>query len=124
MSDIAVFNVPVLGIAFFAGKQKNSKGEDVAGFTGSYNGKTKEYKLTQVVNVEFKDALKNVQKATDYWSKLASDNGGVLSGIHFDEGSLILEILISDLSAEGASNTTSGVTADCSAGTWLNSGGC
>jgi len=119
MSNIAVFNVPVLGIAFFSGKQKNSKGEDVSGYTGNYNGKTKEYKITEVYHAELKDALKSVQKATDYWSKLASDNGGVLSGIHFDfdEGSLILEILISGLSAEGATNTTtSGVTADCCGG--------
>jgi len=113
MSNIAVFNVPVLGSAFFSGKQKNSKGEDVSGFTGNYNGKTKEYKITKVYNTEFKDSLKKVQGITDYWSKLASDNGGVLSGIHFDEGSLILEILISGLSAEGATNTTtSGVSAD------------
>jgi hypothetical protein len=107
---------PVLGIAFFSGKQKNSKGEDVSGYTGSYNGNTQEYKITQVLNEEFKNALKRVQNGTDYWSKLASDNGGVLSGIHFDnedKGATKIEVLISGLSAGGASNvTTTGTTPD------------
>jgi hypothetical protein len=53
MSNLAVFNVPVLGTVFFAGKIKNkSTGEYYGGFTGSYNGKTKEYKITYVFNVK------------------------------------------------------------------------
>ena len=62
-----------------------------------------------------------MQKATDYFSKLASDNGGVLTGINFnqeDNGSK-LEVVISELSAEGASGVTQGATADAD---WLSNG--
>ena len=59
-------------------------------------------------NVNFQDTLKSVQKITDYWSKLSSDNGGVLTGINFNEDNNAskLEVVISELSAEGASSIT------------------
>jgi hypothetical protein len=110
MSNLAVFNVPALGSAFFSGKIQN-KGKDVGGFTGSYNGLTREYKITGVYNVNFKDTLKSVQKITDHFSKLASDNGGVLTGINFnkEDNASKLELVISELSAEGASGATADV---------------
>ena len=125
MRDLAVFNVPALGSAFFSGKQKNAKGEEYAGFTGIYNGLTREYKLTRVFNLNFKETLKSVQRITNFWSKLASDNGGVLTGINFnkDNNASKLEVEISDLSAEGASSVTQGVSADCSGGPDCDGGG-
>ena len=116
MSDLAVFNVPALGSAFFSGKQKNAKGEEYAGFTGIYNGLTREYKLTRVFNLNFQDTLKSVQNITNYFSKLSSDNGGVLTGINFnkDNNASKLEVVISELSAEGAAGVTEGVSADFS----------
>ena len=114
MSNSAVFTVPVLGSTFFSGKQKNASGEEYAGFTGIYNGLTREYKLTRVFNLNFQDTLKSVQNITNYFSKLSSDNGGVLTGINFnkDNNASKLEMVISELSAEGASGITQGVSAD------------
>ena len=115
MSDLAVFNVPALGMVFFSGKQKN-KGEDYdAGFTGIYNGLTGKYKITTVFNQNFKDTLKNVQKITDYWSKLASDNGGVLTEINFNEDNNAskLEVNIAGLSAKGAAGITEASADNC-----------
>ena len=112
MSNLAVFNVPALGIAFFSGKINNKVGQAVAGITGSYNGLIQEYNITEVYDGNFKDTLNSIQKLTDYWSKLASDNGGTLTGIHFDKDPSKTEVTISGLSAEGASNVTNGVTAD------------
>ena len=116
ISDSAVFNVPSLGSTFVSGKQKNASGEEYAGFTGIYNGLTGKYKITRVFNLNFKDTLKSVQKITDYFLKLASDNGGVLTGINFnkDNNASKLEVVISELSAEGAAGVTEGVSADFS----------